>query len=214
MLVLDNYLQVSHFWFWLFFKFKSQTERNKSASWSVGSAVWSHVYDGQSSQLPHGYWSPSHIMSAPASIKDVIMARVRTHPGLTMNPSSGSQSQSQPHSVSSHSHWPHQAGLLINHAQFSEALSSRTFNLHHLFICANLWSWAFPLQDDFVRRKVSTVINHMFSTAQRVWLFQKLSEFFKSTDWKHLVCYFSQVSVARKCQKSSQQSSLWSIHMV
>ena len=110
------------------------------------------------------------------------------------------------------------AGLLINHAQCSEALSSRTFNLHHLFICgdANLWSykWAFPLQDDFVRRKVSTVINHMFSTAQRVWLFRRLSKLFKSTDWKHQVCYFSQVSVARKCQKSSQQFSLWSIHMV
>lgn len=150
----------------------------------MGSAVWSHVYDGQSSQLPHGYWSPSHIMSAPASIKDVIMARVRTHPGLTMNPSSGSQSQSQHHSVCSHSHWPHhfQGGLLINHAQCSEALSSRTFNLHQFFICvANSlslsYNWAFPLQDDFVRRKASTVINHMFSTTQWVWLFQRLSKF-------------------------------------
>ena len=104
-----------------------QTKQNKTASWSMGSAVWSHVYGGQSSQLPHGYWSPSHIMSAPASIRDVIMARVRTHPGLTMEPSSGSQSQSQHHSDCSHSHWPHhfQRGLLINHAQYSGASPSR-----------------------------------------------------------------------------------------
>ena len=123
-----------------------QTKQNKSAWWSVGSAVWSHVYGGQSSQLPHGYWSPSHIMSAPASIRDVIMARVRTHPGLTMNPSSGSQSQSQHHSDCSHYHWPHhfQGGLLMTYARCSGASSSRTFNLHESFKITLMENCYFP----------------------------------------------------------------------
>ena len=175
-----------------------QTKRNKSASWSVGSAVWSHVYGGQSSQLPHGYWSPSHIMSAPASIRDVIMARVRTHPGLTMEPSSGSQSQSQHHSECSHSHWPHhfQRGLLINHAQCSGASPS--------------W-WHFCKYHTFYHLCCQLII---------VYVYPKLSNFKINgfVGWKpspeniHSALFPGQC--CQECRRSSQQFSLWSIHMV